>query len=180
MIEEIISNDYLEKIYALKNIIRYNTRNHIKNESVAEHSFYVALIGLRICEVLKTNKDITNEVLVKALLHDMPEIEINDITHDAKIRLNLVKYLVQYENDYYNREFPSFAKLMKKSSKLSAVIVDLADALSVKQFVLNEFSLGNVADAMINIATDADKRIAKLDKELQKLVGGKNAKHKKD
>ena len=91
-----------------------------------------------------------------------------------------MKYLVQYENDYYNREFPSFAKLMKKSSKLSEVIVNLADALSVKQFVLNERSLGNVADDMIDIATDTDKRIAKLDKELQKLVGGKNAKHKKD
>ena len=69
---------------------------------------------------------------------------------------------------------------MKKSSKLSEVIVNLADALSVKQFVLNERSLGNVADDMIDIATDTDKRIAKLDKELQKLVGGKNAKHKKD
>ena len=40
---------YLIDVYRLKNVVRYNTRNVIKKESVAEHSFYVALFTLKIC-----------------------------------------------------------------------------------------------------------------------------------
>ena len=41
---------YLQDIYRLKNVIRYNTRNKLKDESVAEHSFYVALLSLYFCD----------------------------------------------------------------------------------------------------------------------------------
>ena len=41
--------EHLLYLYQLKNIIRYNSRKRLVNESVAEHSFYVALIALEIC-----------------------------------------------------------------------------------------------------------------------------------
>ena len=68
----------LMKDYRLKSTIRYNNRNKITNESVAEHSFYVGLYTLEICNKLKLNHSLTKYALEKALLHDMVERDISD------------------------------------------------------------------------------------------------------
>lgn len=169
--------DELMDIYKLKNIIRYNTRMHIKNESVAEHSFYVALIGLKLCDKYNVDEDTTRKVLIKALLHDMPEIEINDITHDAKEKLGLRPFLEHYEKDYFNRKFAKHANLMNKSFKNSAIvntIVDLADAYSVVQYVSNEILLGNNSNDMTEILAESTHRTEKYVKKLKRLIGENN------
>ena len=96
--------NYLTDVYRLKNVIRYNTRNIIKEESVAEHSFYVALFSLKICDDYHIDNSTTKKVLIKALLHDMPEIELNDITHNVKEKLNLRPFLKKYEDDYFDEK----------------------------------------------------------------------------
>lgn len=156
----------LRDIYMLKNIIRYNTRRHLKNESVAEHSFYVALISLQLCKEYNLNERITHDAVIKALLHDMPEIELNDITHDAKEKLNLRAYLKQYEDAYYDKHFPKYAALMKYEKGIASTIVDVADAMSVLQFADNELILGNVDPDMLEIKNSAKERI---DTKLKKL-----------
>ena len=59
-----LKNDTLLDIYMLKDVIRYNCRKHLKDESVAEHSFYVALMALMICE----EKNINDNNIFIALL----------------------------------------------------------------------------------------------------------------
>ena len=161
-----INPKYLREIYKLKSIIRYNTRRHLKNESVAEHSFYVALLTLKLCEINKLNDKITFDALIKALLHDMPEIELNDITHDAKERLNLKNYLKKYEDEYYDRNFAHYATLMKSQKGIAQTVVDIADALSVYQYADNELILGNKDDEMQEIYDDSVKRITANCKKL--------------
>lgn len=164
----IIDFNKLENIYKLKSIIRYNTRMHIKNESVAEHSFYVALLTLMICDKENMSDEIKLQAIIKALLHDMPEIETNDITHDAKERLNLRTYLKKYENAYFIKEFPKYAKMMISDSKsIVSSIVDLADTLSVIQYVNNEISLGNTSNDIKDILQNAKHRIEKYEKEIK-------------
>ena len=93
--------DKLTEIYHLKSIVRYNNRPKLSEETVAEHSFYVALIGLMICDELGTSTECKYEVMIKALLHDMPEMEINDITHDVKTRLHLEDFLAHLKLSVY-------------------------------------------------------------------------------
>ena len=165
-----ISDQTLKEIYKLKNIIRYNTRSHIKNESVAEHSFYVGLIALMLCDELKVNETIKCKVIIKSLLHDMPEMNINAITYDAKEKLNLRPLLAKYENEYFEQNFPKYVELMKDDSEenIVNVIVNLADVLSVKQFVNNEIALGNNDEDIKEIYRNTLIRIDRLKEKLNK------------
>lgn len=152
----------LKELYKLKNIIRYNTRPRQTNESVAEHSFYVAVIALELCNEYKLGNDETNNIVIKALLHDMPEIEINDITYDAKEKLKLRPYLKKYEDEYFDRRFPKYAELMKNDKGLEQLVVDLADAYSVLQYANHEISLGNMTDEMMTIRQTIEPRIENI------------------
>ena len=158
----------LSVIYRLKSIIRYNNRPKLTEETVAEHSFYVALIGMMICDELGTSNECKYEVMIKALLHDMPEIEIDDITYDVKTRLHLEEFLAQYENEYYEKNFENYAELMRRHGTKADIILDLADAMSVKQFCLHEMSLGNTSYTIRDIRKEAESRIAKLKEQLEK------------
>ena len=95
-----ISNKELLEIYKLKNIVRYNTHPKLTKESVAEHSFYVALIALKICDKLNVSDDIKLLSIEKSLLHDLPEIKMNDITYDAKHILHLEDIIKKFETKY--------------------------------------------------------------------------------
>lgn len=165
----------LEEVYMLKNIIRYNTRTHIKDESVAEHSFYVALLALMICDEYKIdNINIRNAALTKAILHDMPEIELNDITHDVKERLHLREFMEEHENEYYRRNFPDEYTLMTTlQNNTVGIIVDLADALSVIQYSENEIRLGNRTNQMMEINREAYSRVAKYTDSLNEIMSTK-------
>lgn len=157
---------YLANVYQLKNVIRYNTRNHLKDESVAEHSFYVALISLKICDTFNIDADTTRKCLTKALLHDMPEIELNDITHNVKEALNLRPFLKIYEDEYFKKHFKQHEELMTKPNDLIDSIVNLADAMSVYQFVMNEITLGNSSSDIVEIEDESKKRVDSLTKSM--------------
>lgn len=158
---------HLLYLYQLKNITRYNSRKRLVNESVAEHSFYVAIIALELAKKENLTKEQTFECVVKALLHDMPEIKLNDITHDVKEALGLRPMLKKYEDDFYKKEYPEYANLMiDNTDKKVDSIVELADVLSVYQYTTNEIELGNQSNDIQDIYTDTIRRIVKLGGEL--------------
>ena len=159
-------------IYKLKTIIRYNQRQRIKDENVAEHSFFVTMLTLQICNKLQLSDEITYKAIVKALLHDMPEIELNDITYPVKIGLNLYPLLKEYENKYYEKNFAKYADLMKDEESLVSIIVDLADALSVFQYSINEESLGNTN--FIDVKNDTIDRLNKTYSKLMEAINNGN------
>ena len=171
-----LADDTLLDIYTLKDVVRYNCRKHLKEESVAEHSFYVALIALMICEEKGINDpDIIKDVLIKAVLHDMPEIELNDITHNVKERLNLRPFLKKFEDEYFEKKFTSYAMLMADNSDdLVNAIVLYADAMSVKQYCLNEIALGNKSkDILEEIYPNAVERCEAHEKHLETFLKDK-------
>lgn len=153
------TNFDLLEMYKLKNINRYNTRTCVKHENVAEHTFFTALITLKLCERLKVTGDTQNKCLIKALLHDLPEIELNDITYDAKIKLGISQIFKIHEDEYFKENFPEHYNLMKNDDDDNFVnlVVNYADVLSSLQYVLNEINLGN-------------KTLFKLKREMVKRV----------
>lgn len=165
---------YLIDVYKLKNVVRYNTRNIIKKESVAEHSFYVALFTLKICDDYNVDPRTSKRAIIKALLHDMPEIELNDITHNVKEKLNLRPFLKKYEDEYFDTHFSEHRSLMKEGDEKTNAIVDYADTMSVYQYVLNETLLGNQSDDIQEILNNARSRIKKCKEKLEEILFGGN------
>ena len=83
MLERFNDKDVLRE-YTLSKIIRYNNRNKIQNESVAEHSFYVTLFCLKIIKNLNLSVEEINRILILSALHDTCESETSDIPHNVK------------------------------------------------------------------------------------------------
>lgn len=162
------SKEKLLEMYKLKNIKRYNHRTRLKEESVAEHSFFTTLITLELCKKFELDNESTLACILKSLLHDMPETELNDITYDVKIALNLYPLLKVYEDKYFEKHFPEFSKLMNdKDENAINLIVNYADTMSVLQYTYNEIELGN--DTFKTIEDETIKRLEVLEKKLNKF-----------
>lgn len=168
MDELCFSKEKLLEMYKLKNLKRYNHRTRLKDESVAEHSFFTTLITLELCVQFKLDNATTFTCMLKALLHDMPETELNDITYDVKLALNLYPLLKVYEDKYYEKHFPEFAQLMNNDEEnIVNLIVKYADALSVLQYSYNEIELGNVT--FKTIKNETIERLNVLEQKLNKF-----------
>lgn len=168
--EQLNLEQYLLSIYQLKDVIRYNCRKHLKDESVAEHSYFVALICLKVCDDYELDDNIKFQCLTKAILHDMPEIELNDITHNVKEKLNLRPFLKKYEDEYYRQHYSKYYSLMTSTDTIIDTVVLLADAMSVYQFTLNELTLGNKSNEINNINKDSLNRIKDAIDELKNKI----------
>lgn len=161
----------LAEMYKLKNITRYNNKAKLHTESVAEHSFFVSLIALQLADEYHLSDSQKLKCLEKAILHDMPEIELNDITHDVKLKLNLHPLLKTFEDKYYETNYPAYKELFNADGKYELIdnIVDLADAYSVLQFVEHEKSLGNVLEEWNIIVDEISERILQIKNKLAKI-----------
>ncbi len=166
--DELFSKEKLLEMYKLKNIIRYNHRTRLKDESVAEHTFFTTLITLKLCVEFELDNNTMLACVLKSLLHDMPETELNDITYDVKLALNLYPLLKVYEDEYYEKHFPEFAQLMKNENEnIINLIVKYADALSVLQYSYNEIELGNRTFEAIK--NETIERLNVLEQKLNKF-----------
>ena len=162
------SKEKLLEMYKLKNIKRYNHRTRLKEESVAEHSFFTTLITVELCKKFELDNETMLRCILKSLLHDMPETELNDITYDVKIALNLYPLLKVYEDKYFEKHFPEFSKLMNNEEEnVVNLIVNYADAMSVLQYTYNEIELGNTT--FETIKDETIKRLEALEKKLDKF-----------
>lgn len=157
----IFTKDELLEMYKLKNIVRYNHRTRLKNENVVEHSFFTTLIALDICKKLSIDVHNTFKVIVKCLLHDTPEQELNDITYDVKLKLNLRPLLKNFEDKYFEDNYANYADIMTNDdNNIINAIVNYADAMSVLQYAYNETELGNTT--FESIITETLERLDKL------------------
>ena len=156
------SDEELVVIHRLNNIVRYNTRNKINPETVAAHSFFASYFVISICKQFSIPDDIKLMALESAVVHDVPEVFINDITYDCK---NLVKGISELLEGYEQEIISKVSWIAQKvlfnpdtpALKLARAIVIYADTLSVKQYALSEVELGN--KLFIEINAEADRRI---------------------
>lgn len=145
----ILTKNMREKIYNLSSLIRYNNKIHIRNENVAEHSFYVALYTMELAKICELSDKETIQALSEALTHDVHEIEVSDIPHNVKqayprldfdLKVAEEEFNYEYFPDIYNEDTETY-----KKRELIENIVLLADILSVLQYADTEISLGNRA-----------------------------------
>lgn len=167
------------KILTLGEIIRYNDRPKIKNETVAAHSFYVAANVIKICKLFNVENSIKYDALEMAVVHDMAEIFTGDIGYITKrdnpelakaLEVTELKQLEEHMPEYYVA-FRHYVEGLKDND-VAAIIVKLADVISVLQYSCSEIELGNKSLQMADINADAIDRvqiyIQKLKRALEK------------
>lgn len=163
-----LSNEEIIKEYPMRQLIRYNHRNRITDEDVAQHSFFVTIFCLKIMRSMDMLSPVVErDVLIKAALHDVPEIVTSDVPHDVKRKYPVISEALEaVEKEYYQENWDQYYDIMFGSDEkspicmsLEDIIVKLADAYSVRQFCINEIELGNKSKAIMKIDDDAVSRI---------------------
>ena len=159
--------NYLEDIYILSHIKRYSTVHTIREESVAEHGYFVAAIVMKLHEYYNFDLGVAVQV---AIAHDIPEMELNDVPRLIKNKYPAIaKAFKECEQEVKSQLPPSvqvaldiYAETMPMESK----IVHYADAIQCEQFSLTEVKLGNKG-YMDEVLIKSRERIAHFNKILE-------------
>ena len=156
--------EYIEAIYPLSYIIRYSNIPRIKDESVAEHSFYVAAIVQKLYDSYFFNLGIA---LNMAISHDIIEVHVNDIPHLIKRRHPKLTTLLKEIEKEEAKGFPRAVGVGiddLTQDTIEAKIVHMADAIQCKQYAMNEIKLGNTG-YMEEVEEYSTIRVNKLESE---------------
>lgn len=151
----------------IRNVIRFSNSTRIKDESVAEHSFFTAYYALILSFALIVSEHIEidiGEVLAGAVLHDIDESKSGDFVRHFKYMNPDIKGHIEKATEMimqhafsplFNRERISeqsaepvnTLQLLWKHAKnpytIEGDIVAFADFLSVLSYVMNEIDCGN-------------------------------------
>lgn len=157
-----------QKVYNLKFIQRYSITPRITNETVAEHSFFVATY---VMELYKDYKFELNKAVQMAIIHDFAESFIGDITLSTKTMCpDLVEAVSNAEKEVMFQNFPSFIyelyREYEQRTSVESLIVKLADTMQVKQYAGNEIELGNNSITMRSIFSRAVDDIDLFERKL--------------
>lgn len=147
------------KLFNLDTINRWSLNRVIKNETVAQHSYWVAFFTCCIVEELITEKNSQkNEIKLKciryALFHDLDEVFTGDVSHQLKYNENngeeIKKLIDEYIESQILLNFPSndsldkmFKECLLETSNIVKNIVKIADWLSFLKYLKEEESYGN-------------------------------------
>lgn len=168
---ELLNKESIMSEYPLKKIIRYNHRNRLQDESVAEHTCFVSLFCLKIMAQLNLTLEQERQVLILAALHDTCESITSDIPHDVKANYpEMQKILDKVEFDYYEKNWKCYLEEVYKPDDLVYNIIKLADAYSVQQWCINEKTLGNLSDSVSEIYLESEIRINKYTNIINDII----------
>lgn len=165
---ERLNDEEIMREYAIKNIIRYNVRTKIKEETVSDHTCFVSIFVLKILSQLKIKDEkLFRETITLAILHDLPESKTSDIPWDIKKENPSLKLMMsELEDEYYRLYWKDYKDTLDNKSELSMAILKLADVYSVYQYCLNEINLGNNTKEFKEIFENSKERI---DNEIEKI-----------
>ena len=156
---ELLNEEQILENYDLNQLIRYNTRTRITNESVAAHTFFVSLFCLKLFEELNISIEKRYEILVKALLHDIGEVFTSDIPHTIKADNHVLREIFNdLEKKYLEENWSSYITILESTDQLSYEILKLADIYSILQYTMTECHLGNSTKEMKEIMDNAYRR----------------------
>jgi len=165
------------RILSLGEMIRYNNRPKIKNESVATHTFIAAASLFKICDYYKIDRKIRQRAIEYIIVHDIPELVSNDLSYDFKRdNQELRDILRKAELNYIKNNLPEYYEVyseldnFKDTEPFIYLLVKMADVISVYLYTSNEINLGNSTHEINDIFLDTINRINELDKKIEKYL----------
>ncbi len=151
---------FYANVYKLSFITRYSNQIRITNESVAQHSFFVATIVLALHNDYEFD---LSRSIIGAICHDITESDLGDVSYklrrDSKVLENEIYKVEQKVIKKYPQAIREGIDIINENS-IEGYIVKLADAIQVFQYTSIEISLGN--SNMIKIKEKTNERIKEL------------------
>jgi len=126
-----------------------------RTQSVAEHSFSVAVIAEKLCRIMKVGDEATGVVVRKALFHDRYEVYTGDIPSPAKH---------QEERDTDHWSHPLIVKLADLIEAYIFISNNSADSEKVTSWITSGILLG-VANMSRSISQEVYEYSMELCKE---------------
>ena len=149
----------------MQGLIRYANRARIKDEDLAQHSYSVAFYCFQIAEQYNIPEDTRNKAIAMAIVHDIGEVYTSDLPHDVKYQNPELKELCdKLECNYIYKDIPEVYELWceaEEKKTIPAIIVKIADSMSVRAYAEREILLGNRTAEMQQIFENAKDRIDK-------------------
>lgn len=136
--------DRTADLLCLQDVKRWGVIKTTRDQSVATHSYNVAILSLELLERLNlaTDPAVVAKVLTWALMHDGPEVLTGDIDGKFKRDYPAVREVV-CESEV--KSFPWYAKLAEAIDPGTNTIVKLSDKIEAIDFVA-KFGIGARAD----------------------------------
>jgi 5'-deoxynucleotidase len=145
----------MRDVYRTSEVTRWHMVRTRKEQSVAEHSFLVAMIAMRACEIMGlTNSIQVGYIIQKALFHDLPEVYTGDVATPFKRNMLNAKAETKLEDFEHSIWFagysvqPNFDQYKAQTSD----IVKLADTVEAIVFLdtygEGPYALGAMAELM--------------------------------
>jgi len=153
--------------YTLQHTKRYSMKPVLHPESVATHSYFVALAVLLLRDVWMFD---TNTAVKIALCHDLAEMEISDVNHYVKKRHPEVAQALKKAEETIISTFPESIQPychMYDYESPESLVVHYADALQCYQYAMNEMNLGNTG-YMEEVFVNSKNRMDKIEEKLEK------------
>lgn len=168
-----IKNDiatYAKDISILRHLVRYQNCHRNINETVAEHSYYVAALVLKLKEYYNFNLEVA---LKTALVHDQMEAKISDVPHNIKLANPKLSEALEEAEKNVTRQMLSeeaVALLEDFNHGLTpeGLACQLGDVLSVVMYSNAELTSGN--QTFNYIAIKAIERCKEIVKQLEPYI----------
>lgn len=157
----------MKDVYNLKSLVRYQTAVRLKSESVAEHSYFVTVLVLKLHDYFEFDLE---KALKIALLHDYPEIYISDIPSPVKSRFPKVREAMdeaerEVVREKLGEDYVALLQEFNDKSSPEGLICAYADICSCVQYSSLEVALGN-KDYMAYVLTHSGQRL----KDMERLL----------
>jgi 5'-deoxynucleotidase YfbR-like HD superfamily hydrolase len=160
--------EFYTQIVNLAHIKRYSVIPRLHDESIAEHSFFVAAIVLKLSDDYEFK---VSHACSMAIIHDWTESYTDDITVLTKRQFpEIAKVIDKVEKKIAKTQFSPLLYILwleyKAMETIEAKIVKYADTLQVMQYAQKEVALGN-STYMQSVVEDAKFRCFQLEGELR-------------
>tara|TARA_R110000787_G_scaffold56941_1_gene130548 strand:+ start:384 stop:914 length:531 start_codon:yes stop_codon:yes gene_type:complete len=159
------------KCYTLEHTKRYSMVPVLKEESVASHSYFVALGALLLHQYYDFNLE---KAISMALVHDLAEIEISDVNHLVKKKYPELKTAIKDVEREISNDFSKDVQdllISYEGSSSEAMVVHYADAMQCLQYASSEISMGN-NENMSRVKINSQDRMKVLIEEMEHFRRG--------
>lgn len=147
-------------IARLSSLKRYNNMPRIKQESLAEHMYYTAIIGRRIMDYMTMSSEEKMDTLSYILCHDVAELYTGDIPHNVKQDHPDFKIFIEKIEDQFllASSMKNLAEgFITRPSESKILVFKLADILQVLMYAEDEIQYGNSHIEFLEIVNNAQR-----------------------
>lgn len=170
-VKEVLSTWFQHSLNPLRDMAmtrRMHIKRVIKEQTVAEHSYHVAMLCWKLCDHEPSEK-----LLKAALFHDLAE----SFTGDAPAPIKWLSKVIKGEMDQLEDEFNKFFGLELSLSPKEALVLKWADSLELMWHCVDEMNMGNrnVQDVYDNLLDFVTNKLEPVKNGLQELHKVKTA-----